>query len=304
MAKKDNIFNVSTTLSIDDNSYLQTDKLWNQYNSDREDLLTPDLLRIFKDLGSIDIISYLELQDNYYLQQDFEHLDIQDLETLYSTTNMFNNTKAVIKISNFNFQQIEFDQYPIKSYTQSVVCDNRARPDDLLRCQAPSEKLKVVETIYANKFMKSAYSADTGVFYHINADIKYNGTNIGGMLTQEINLVTEQTYSFKPNSIIQNIDNGFDTSASMLVNSWECINMTTVTRYLKNIPVPFTAVGHFKASSDGATLESNQLAFLAKQSVYAPILHNIEDVSEVYFPISGQIYVNLQVDSINYADNC
>lgn len=220
--------------------------------------------------------------------------------------NPFTDSKINIRVSNFTLRDITITEEQFKTSLHTVVCDNRVRPDDRLECKAHHGfELKTIERLSTStQWIRSEYSAKTS--------ISHSGTGLlnhiihGNTETQRINIESIETTSFSNHPLIKENDESFDSSISMSVKSGECVKMVMTNKYVSDVSVPYTAVAHFKGTENDATLHATRLLSLANQalSISGKAFLNPEDNSEVLFDVSGNLNVNLLVDSNSYAENC
>ena len=229
----------------------------------------------------------------------------------------FQNPTAIIMISDFKIHEVEGSDVAIHAYSKTIVCDNRVRPDDHLKCEVSSMRYNP-NTISVEQFIKAGASS-MQFFYRGTGLIKVvNGTN---SYSQDINIFTQPNSAYGYPILLQQKEDESSTSiASMLVQSGECIKMSMVTTYMPGVTADYTATGHLRAQTGGGyggggsggsgggesvILSSSQLYSYATQALYAiDIKLNPNDDSEILFNIRGTITGDIIIDYNTTAENC
>jgi len=216
--------------------------------------------------------------------------------------NIAPNYQVSVTLSNFYLVATTIDMSLANVVTQSVVCDNRVRPDETLTCKASttftSVDISSIETT-------NGWENLTALLKN-RVDSLYINTNYGLILPQVTGSSSSNTsLSFYTSKNTVSDSNTFTSSAETIVKSGDCIKITTTTKHIYGIKVPYSAEGSVGAvDNDGLPLTGSSLLNIARKSVPYQLELNSDSPFEAVFNISGQVTMDLVVDTNTLAENC
>lgn len=211
-------------------------------------------------------------------------------KTLPLNHDTISDVTAKIVVQDIKLSNLFLDSTDVQTSFFKYVCNNQARPNNLLSCEF-STSSSTSSTTSGNSF----------------ATWLNHGTGVETIVSFEqpiavLNISTNKSVAYNFSSTEKN---SFSASAKISVGSYDCNNLNLITKSLSNVPTTYTAIATFSAISNlNQMLHGSELLELAKKVIENPLSISLSDPSNVAFTISGDMMVNVMLESYAEINPC